>query len=504
VRNAPGVDPSQAGTLALRIAPQIQWAENTTPEDLQAQVTQALASQDPSAPANPSDLSGPKTLLEVAQRGGRVDTPRLQMSTSNRAAKLRTQETLAQRARALIFGRDQAQTPDRCGGDVSSPRAGILPPEVLRGSETRSFGWSSQRSRQRQTQQQVLSLHRAATAPADHGPLLGQGGEHQVYFQDGDTHVTKLTHSGSYGQVLDQTGPGQAHKLSLRPATPAEYVQRIGLHNTIFGDDTTVIGVEQAPEGPVIVTRQRHVNAEHPTQEAAEEFLRDNGFVPMPESMYDSKTLNETKRPWIRTKDGVVVADAKRENFSLDAGNILPIDLVIQILPDDLPDATRNRSQYSKPQPGIPLRQKIKNTQKIATEAAQLLNQQLPGIVGPKLTFYTNPEQLLASNYAGKDSFTEAELAQMQDAEGFYDNDTGHTIIFTDSIEVRPGESERAAVARVILHERVGHDGFNHLLNDPTFRATWDKLSTQIPTTELDTIAQDYPHLVVHSGSAEG
>ncbi|MFZ4767113.1 MAG: hypothetical protein ACOYMN_19340, partial [Roseimicrobium sp.] len=146
--------------------------------------------------------------------------------------------------------------------------------------------------------------------------------------------------------------------------------------------------------------------------------------------------------------------------------------------------------------PGVALNTLIKDTRAVAQSAARLLNQQLPGIVGPKLTFVTNPAELLASNYAGKDSFTPAEIAQMQDAEAFFDNDTGHTIVFTDAIEVRPGESERAAVARVILHERVGHDGFNVLhQNDAQFRERWNSISKDIPSAEMDAIARDYPHL---------
>jgi len=146
--------------------------------------------------------------------------------------------------------------------------------------------------------------------------------------------------------------------------------------------------------------------------------------------------------------------------------------------------------------PGVPLNTLIKDTRAVAQSAARLLNQQLPGIVGPKLTFVTNPAELLASNYAAENSFTAEEVAQMQEAEAFFDNDTGYTIVFTDAIEVRPGESERAAVARVILHERVGHDGFNALhQHEAKFRESWDRLSAKIPSTELDALAHDYPHL---------
>jgi hypothetical protein len=149
----------------------------------------------------------------------------------------------------------------------------------------------------------------------------------------------------------------------------------------------------------------------------------------------------------------------------------------------------------------VPLSARVKNTAKVAQEAARLLNQQLPGIVHDKVDFHANPEELLKSGYAGEHTFTPEEIADMQNAEAFFDTRTGHTIIFTDHIDVRPGESERAAVARVILHERVGHDGFNHLYErSPEFAGTWGKLSKQIPDTELSTIAADYPHLAGDKG----
>ncbi|MFZ4766592.1 MAG: hypothetical protein ACOYMN_16695, partial [Roseimicrobium sp.] len=157
----------------------------------------------------------------------------------------------------------------------------------------------------------------------------------------------------------------------------------------------------------------------------------------------------------------------------------------------------KNKLYYSiRPVDGPRLSERVENTRAVAQQAARILNQQLPGIVGPKLTFFASPAELLASNYAAENSFTPAEIAQMQDAEAFYDNDTGHTIVFTDAIEVRPGESERAAVARVILHERVGHDGFNVLhQNDAQFRERWNSISKDIPSAEMDAIARDYPHL---------
>jgi hypothetical protein len=505
VRNVPSIDPAQVGQATLRIAPQIQWNEDAALNDLQAQVNNALSEPAlPVATAVAEDSSlGPTTLMDVAQRAGRMDTPRLQMSTKTHAVRQRGQQELAARARAAIFphvaenreGDQRAENHHPLEPRGNANRAALAAANLLREGQVPNLGGSRQSARTSQRQAELSYLARHATQALPFR-IDDQGGEHDVNEDASRGVVTKRTNNGRFGQILDQD-PQQSNVLSLRAALPSEYLHRLGLQNTVFGDTIQVVGLEQGASGPVIVTEQRLLTDQHPDADQAEAFLAAHGFEPMPEHLYDNKALNQTKRPWYRSSDGVTITDAKPENFALDdAGHILPIDLIMGILPDDLLTATRAGKQYSKATPSTPLNALIKNTRAVAQQAARLLNQQLPGIVGPKLTFFTNPAELLASNYAAENSFTEAEIAQMQDAEGFYDNNTGHTIIFTNSIEVRPGESERAAVTRIILHERVGHDGFNALYqNDPEFAAAWDHISKDIPVTELDAIAADYPHL---------
>lgn len=49
-----------------------------------------------------------------------------------------------------------------------------------------------------------------------------------------------------------------------------------------------------------------------------------------------------------RARDGVVVTDAKPENFILDGGRrVTPVDLIVQILPDELLDAVRSKRPYT-------------------------------------------------------------------------------------------------------------------------------------------------------------
>lgn len=137
-------------------------------------------------------------------------------------------------------------------------------------------------------------------------------------------------------------------------------------------------------------------------------------------------------------------------------------------------------------------------TGKLVRDALKLLEGRLPGLQGGRVIAVANVAELMASGYAGRDSFTAEELAGMQAAEAFFDERTGHTVIFTEQVELREGETPIRATARVLLHERVGHDGVNTLLAlDPAFEARWLKLAEQIPAAALDAIAAEpgYAHL---------
>lgn len=157
-----------------------------------------------------------------------------------------------------------------------------------------------------------------------------------------------------------------------------------------------------------------------------------------------------------------------------------------------------NPSAEGLRQGGKPLSGSITNPAKVAGEAVTALNAAVPGIVSEQVHFAEDPAALLASRYAEPGYFSAEELRQMQGAEGFHDPRTGRTIVFTGNVIRRPGESPRSAVARVVLHERIGHDGMNRLLEtNPEFAARWDRLAAQIPAEELDAIAsrEGYEHL---------
>lgn len=140
----------------------------------------------------------------------------------------------------------------------------------------------------------------------------------------------------------------------------------------------------------------------------------------------------------------------------------------------------------------------LRATRKAVTDALKVLGDRLPGLQHGRVLTFANADEFLSAGYAGAQSFTAEEIAGMADAEAFYDQLTGHTIVFTDQISIREGETPMRAVARVLLHERVGHEGVNTLIaQDASALNRWNKIASLIPAAELDGIAAEagYTHL---------
>lgn len=90
-------------------------------------------------------------------------------------------------------------------------------------------------------------------------------------------------------------------------------------------------------------------------------------------------------------------------------------------------------------------------------------------------------------------------------AEGFYDPQSGKAVVIRENVVPREHETPAEAIKRVILHERVGHEGMRWMLdNDPKFRKAWHEAAAKIPQVELDEIAKTYGHLGVNSDQLIG
>jgi hypothetical protein len=150
--------------------------------------------------------------------------------------------------------------------------------------------------------------------------------------------AVKKTWPGTFGMVPEWSPAG----WKPASATPLEYLRRFALHNCIFLDDVRLEGVAlhegpsviigAVPGGCSLVISQRWLTAAdaenpYPTEEEIAIFMSNLGFVHLPDSFFG----------WLRESDGVLILDAKPDNFILTPDGILPFDLVIvQCVADDL------------------------------------------------------------------------------------------------------------------------------------------------------------------------
>jgi hypothetical protein len=131
--------------------------------------------------------------------------------------------------------------------------------------------------------------------------------------------------------------------VQRRLATPVEYLERLALQNAVFADDFQIEGVTVSdkpslilfePTGqPSFVISQQWIvaaDADHPTPSAEEidDYLTRIGFEAAPNSYYG----------WIRRADGVLIVDAKPDNFIKTHAGVTPIDLQMsKAQPQEMP-----------------------------------------------------------------------------------------------------------------------------------------------------------------------
>jgi len=166
-------------------------------------------------------------------------------------------------------------------------------------------------------------------------PRTSDTSEHEVRYRIADHRAIKRTWPGTFGN-LPALVDG---RWQPAPATPREYLHRWVLQNELFGDDVRLEGgmlssgpsmvIGMPPDGLSLVISQPWLDAAdsripHPQEFEISAHLRDRGFEPLFRSLYGWRHLNE----------GIIVLDAKPDNFISTADGILPIDLLIaQIYP---------------------------------------------------------------------------------------------------------------------------------------------------------------------------
>lgn len=143
---------------------------------------------------------------------------------------------------------------------------------------------------------------------------LDEGSEHIVYLGADGEHVLKLTKAGVYGDYYFL----QEGRVHQRCCTPGDYLLRLEMVEMTFGFAAQPIGV--TPFGQ-IVTLQRFVSGDIPSQSEVDAFLRSAGIEPVKQSCWLWRKLDP---------DGQMdfwIGDARADNFVKTATGIVPIDI---------------------------------------------------------------------------------------------------------------------------------------------------------------------------------
>jgi hypothetical protein len=139
------------------------------------------------------------------------------------------------------------------------------------------------------------------------------GVEHEIIFDPERQRFIKITQRGNYGHV----GSCQWGKLELVQAKPLEYLDRLALSDSMFGDGTRVLGVVSNESGVRIVTAQPLVVGKKPSQEDVIEWMRSLGFAAAGQKTY-----------WNAT-EGLAIFDAHPGNvLRIPDGRLCPIDII--------------------------------------------------------------------------------------------------------------------------------------------------------------------------------
>ncbi len=155
-------------------------------------------------------------------------------------------------------------------------------------------------------------------------PISNHTSEHEVFYRAADSRAIKRTWPGVYGQIPVAV----AGKLDRRNATPSEYLTRMALHIAVFGSDLRLEGVtisdkpsmiigQPAGQPSLVVSQLWYEKEGIATNEAIHDFMVAQGFRPVPASYYG----------WFRPTDGIVIVDAKPDNFIQTSGGLIAIDL---------------------------------------------------------------------------------------------------------------------------------------------------------------------------------
>lgn|GEM_PF-2293859 len=223
---------------------------------------------------------------------------------------------------------ENSTTAEDIGGHGHGEGEGFLPSDV----SGRIFGPNSQGTQNGQKfDAENIRAQRQIIAHSDLKYITAverfdaKGTEHTVRFRG--SFVEKQQHSDGWTTDLDGNG-----LLTIRHALPTEYLQRLHDHNVLFGDKIRIIGVTRAHR---FVSIQPTLRGDEPSENEIRDLLEEGGWRRIPISL-QNLPVQLMGTAWWHESEEKILLDARKPNFKRTSYGILPIDLILSPLPQDL------------------------------------------------------------------------------------------------------------------------------------------------------------------------
>jgi hypothetical protein len=152
-----------------------------------------------------------------------------------------------------------------------------------------------------------------------------QGTEHVVRFCG--QRVEKHQRAEAWVPVLSDAG-----NLSINRAIPSEYLRRLELQNEMFGDDIRITGLTR---GDRFVSTQPTLRGGEPSENEIRDVLEEAGWKRVPPKVQDLP-VQLMGSAWWHNEESLVMLDARKPNFKKTDYGVLPIDLILADLTEEI------------------------------------------------------------------------------------------------------------------------------------------------------------------------
>jgi hypothetical protein len=167
------------------------------------------------------------------------------------------------------------------------------------------------------------------------------GEEHLVWEASPHDRYVKLTRANQFGLTvaaewfIDEEKDEAELKPALRGGTPLEYLERLLLHNAVFGDSIELLGIIDKRKALHVITAQPEIRGTAASTARIVGFMRSLGFALLPEIAIGR--LGAVS--FFRESDGIAAFDCHPANFLSAGDDLFPIDTLLVPAGEDLRSA---------------------------------------------------------------------------------------------------------------------------------------------------------------------